>query len=205
VVDPHQLSISNGVYFANQVDCAPMEKPLLDCLTERHLSLFGSIVQWFARYEALMQAVMAAVVGADFAAVMFLTRGLDFNGKRRALLDLLRHRAIPLDQFDRINRHLVVPHTFSALREDIAHSTWTSTTPSSWIQPNWVLLEPPGVKPLRSDPRALGQNFAELDQDKSAYSLERLDETVQTLAANYETFADYLREIGLMGKISRQP
>jgi hypothetical protein len=187
------------------MECAPMEKPLSDCLTERHLSLFGSIVQWFARYEALMQNVMAAVVGADVAAVMFLTRGLTFNGKRRALLDLLRHRAIPLDQFDRINRHLVVPDTFSSLREDIAHSTWISSTPSSWIQPNWVLLEPPGVKPLRSDPCALGQNYVELDQDKLAYSLERLDETVQTLAANYESFEDYLREIGFIGKISKQP
>jgi hypothetical protein len=180
---------------------APMEKLLSDCLTERHLSLFGSIVQWFARYEVLMQDVMAAAAGADPAAVMFMTRGLNFNGKRRALLDLLRHRAIPLDQFDRINHHLVVPDTFSSLRDDIAHSTWLSATRSSWVQPNWILRMPPQVKPLRGDPCALGQNFVELEQDKVAYSLKNLDETAQTLAANYASFVDYLREIGLIGRI----
>jgi hypothetical protein len=145
------------------MECAPMEKPFSDCLTDRHLSLFGSIVQWFARYEVLMQDVMAALAGADSTTVMFLTRGLNFNGKRRALLDLLRHRSIPLDQFDRIDRHLVVPDTFSSLREDIAHSTWILSAPSSWIQPNWILRMPAGVKPLRSDPCALGQNFVELE------------------------------------------
>jgi hypothetical protein len=60
-----------------------MEKPLSDCLTERHLSPVGSIVQWFARYEALMQAVMAAGAGADFAAVMLLTGGRQVAGIAR--------------------------------------------------------------------------------------------------------------------------
>ena len=178
-----------------------MEKPLSDCLTERHLLLFGSIVQWFARYEVLMQDVMAAVAGANSTAVMFLTRGLNFNGKRRALLDLLRHRIVPLDQFDRINSYLLVPNTFFTLRDDIAHSTWISSTPSNWIQPNWILRMPPGVRPLRSDLCASAENFVELEQDKVAYSLEDLNETVQTLAANYESFKGYLREIRLIGKI----
>jgi hypothetical protein len=72
------------------------------CLTERHLTLFGTIVQWFARYELLMQKIMATVIGLDSAAVILLTRGLTFDDKHRALLGLLRHRGIPLDQFDAI-------------------------------------------------------------------------------------------------------
>jgi hypothetical protein len=67
-----------------------------DCLTEQHLLLFGAIIQWFARHELLMQDIMATVAGSDTAAIMLLTRGLDFEGKRQALLDLLRHRAVPL-------------------------------------------------------------------------------------------------------------
>jgi hypothetical protein len=150
-----------------------------------------------------MQDVMAALADADFTAVMFLTRGLNFNGKRRVLLDLLHHRTIPVDQFDRIDRHLVVPDTFPSLREDIAHSTWILSTPSSWIQPNWILRMPAGIKPLRSNPCALGQNFVELERGKVSYGLEDLNETVQTLATNYESFAAYLCEIGLIGKIPR--
>ena len=69
----------------------------MDYLKDRHLLLFGKIVQWFARYELLMQQVMATVTGSDSASVMLLTRGLDFSGKRRALFDLLRHRTDRID------------------------------------------------------------------------------------------------------------
>jgi hypothetical protein len=82
----------------------------LDCLSERHLLLFGTIIQWYARYEFLIQEIMAATAGCDTGSIVVLTQGLDFGGKRRALLDLLRHRNIPLDQYDRINGYLVVPH-----------------------------------------------------------------------------------------------
>src|SRR5580704_8878114 len=96
----------------------------LDCLTERHLLLFGTIIQWFARYELLMQEIMAAVTEADSGSVILLVRGLDFSGKRQALIDLLRHRTIPLDRYDEINRYLMVAHTLTPLRNDIAHSGW---------------------------------------------------------------------------------
>jgi hypothetical protein len=95
----------------------PMKEMSLDCLTERHLLLFGIIIQWFARYELLIQDVMATVVGSDLAAVILLTRDLDFSGKRRALLELLRHWTIPLNQFDRISAYLMVPHTLTPLRK----------------------------------------------------------------------------------------
>jgi hypothetical protein len=94
-----------------------MKEMSLDCLTERHLLLFGIIIQWFARYELLIQDVMATVVGSDLAAVILLTRDLDFSGKRRALLELLRHWTIPLNQFDRISAYLMVPHTLTPLRK----------------------------------------------------------------------------------------
>ena len=56
--------------------------------------------------------------------IMLLTRSLDFSAKRRALFDLLRRRAIPLDQFDRLNEFFTVPQTLAALRDEIAHSAW---------------------------------------------------------------------------------
>jgi hypothetical protein len=58
----------------------------LKCLTERHLLLFGTIIQWFARYDFLMQEIMAMVIGADSGSVMLLTRDLDFSGKTAGLI-----------------------------------------------------------------------------------------------------------------------
>ncbi len=104
-----------------------------DCLTERHLLLFGTIIHWFAGYERLILEISATVAGSDYAAVMLLTRGLDFEGKRKALLDLLRHRAVPLDQYDRVCEYLKIPQGLTQLRNDIAHSTWTAVRYSNWI------------------------------------------------------------------------
>ena len=86
-----------------------MNRAILGSLTERHLMLFGTIIQLFARYELLMQEVMTTVSGADPAAIMLLTRGLNFREKRRALLDLLFHWTVPVDQYDRIGAFLLVP------------------------------------------------------------------------------------------------
>jgi hypothetical protein len=168
-----------------------MNKVRLDLLTERHLLLFGTIMQWFAQYELLMQEVMAVIAGCDPAVIMLLTRGLDFSGKRRALLDLLRHRTVPVDRYDRISSYLVVPHTLTPLRNDIAHSVWRPGTSASGIQPDWLLRLPRGIKPLH------GNDLP--DENNVEYSLEDLNETVETLAENYERLSDYLREIGLLG------
>jgi hypothetical protein len=168
------------------------KKPGIDHLTERHLLLFGTIIQWFARYELLMQEVMASVAGTDSGAVMLLTRGLDFNSKRSTLLDLLRRRAIPFDQYDRLNEYLTVPHTLTPLRDDIAHSAWIPGPSSNSVQPDWILRIPPGVRPLH------GKGLFEREADSFAYSLESLSENVTTLATNYERLSDYLQEVGLL-------
>jgi len=170
-----------------------MARPGLDHLTDRHLLLFGTIVQWFAQYEVLMREVMAKVAGCDAAAVMLMTRSLDFAAKRRALLDLLRHREVPLDRYDRINEFLAVPHTLTPLRNDIAHSAWIPASTEHWIQPDWILHLPPGVRPLHGD------EFVEHQEDKMAYSLDDLGEAAERLVANYKAFAGYLLEVGLVG------
>lgn len=168
-----------------------MKKAQQDYLTEQHLLLFGTIVQWFARYELLMQEVMATVAGSDSASVMLLTRGLDFSGKRRALFDLLRHRNIPLDQYDLIERYLMIPHTLTPLRNDIVHSVWVPGPSSGLIQPDWILRLPPSIRPLH------GEAYVEQQEDKAAYTLEDLREAIDALAANYARFSDYLRETEL--------
>ena len=169
-----------------------MKNALRDYLTNQHLLLFGSIVQWFARYELLMQEIMATVAGSDSASIMLLTRGLDFTGKRRALFDLLRHRRFPLDQYDLIERYLMIPHTLTPLRNEIVHSTWVPGASSNSIQPDWILRLPASIRPF------YGAAFVEHQEDRIGYTLDDLGGAVERLAANYERFSDYLREVGLV-------
>jgi hypothetical protein len=175
-----------------------MNETTLDSLGERHLQLFGTIIQWFAQYESLMQDVMATVTGSDFAAIMLLTRGLDFNEKRLALLDLLRHRPVPLDHFDRVCSYLTIPQNFAPLRNDIAHSTWRSSEPANSIQPNWILRLPAGIVPLRNDPNAPEEAFIERGQDDVAYTLDDLEKIAVALAGNHRQFFEYLLQVGLV-------
>ncbi|HEY1542372.1 MAG TPA: hypothetical protein VGG01_08180 [Xanthobacteraceae bacterium] len=180
-----------------------MNKAILGSLSERHLLLFGAIVQLFAQYELLMQEVMTKVSGADRAAIMLLTRRLDFGEKRRALLDLLYHWTVPVDQYDRLSAFLLVPENLSQLRHDIAHAAWIADQSSSWIQPDWILRIPPSVKPLYPDPRAGSERFIERTDDKMTYTLQGLEDIVNSLASNYELLVEYLGQIDLIHKDAR--
>jgi hypothetical protein len=162
------------------------------CLSDRHLTLFGAIIRWYARHEQLMLRLMAAVAGCDGSAVMILTSNLDFNGRRSALLDLLRHRATPLSLYDRICHFLTVPGTILRLRNDIAHSPWTAAPNTHLIQPVWIFRRQPGVKPLHGDPDDVERRYVECDDDKLDYSLEDLESSVRTLAENYQAFAAFV-------------
>jgi hypothetical protein len=177
-----------------------MNKDILGGLTERHLMLFGTIVQLFAQYELLMQEVMTKVSGADPAAIMLLSRRLDFGDKRRALLDLLYHWTVPVDQYDRIGAFLLVPENLAGLRHDIAHSAWIADQSSSWIQPDWILRVPPSVKPLYDDPRAGRERFIERTDNKTTYTVQGLEDIVNSLASNYELLVEYLQQIDLIRK-----
>jgi hypothetical protein len=175
-----------------------MTENSLNCLTDRHLLLFGTIIHWFARYELLMQAVIANVAGSDLAAVMLVTRDLDFSKKHSVVLDLLRHRAIPIDQLDRVGHYLTIPRTRARLRNDIAHSTWILSESPHLIQPEWIFKLPPRIKPVRDDSDVPGEHYIERNEDQLAYSLDDLEEIVAALAENHRRFSEYLLEVGLI-------
>ena len=174
-----------------------MKHAAMDSLSPRHLQLFGAVVQWFAHYELLMQDIMATVAGSDAAAIMVLTRRLDFASRRRALLDLLRHRSAPMDQFDAIRGYLAIPHSLTPLRNNIAHAAWKPGVTPSGIQPNWILRVPPSVKPSRGDPATAGL-YVEDDDDRIEYTLDDLVQVVESLAGNYALFQAYLNEVNLV-------
>jgi len=171
----------------------------LGCLGSQHLQLFGAIVQWFARYEQLMRDVISSLTGADGTAVMLLTRRLDFGARREALLDLLRYRRVPLDQFDRIHAFLLVPHTHAQLLHDICHAGWAPGKPPGSLQPEWILNLPPTIAPLREVADQGGEASLLRDDGESAYSLDDLRAVVDVLASHHDALAAYLRQIGLLG------
>ena len=175
-----------------------MNRAILGSLTERHLMLFGTIIQLFARYELLMQEVMTTVSGADPAAIMLLTRSLDFREKRRALLDLLFHWTVPVDQYDRISTFLLVPEELTPLHNDIAHAAWVSDHSSSWIQPDWILRTPNSIKPMRDAPLVGGARFIERNDDKATYTIQGLEDIINSLASNFELLTEYLQGVKLI-------
>jgi hypothetical protein len=168
-----------------------------DCIDDQHLLFFGRVIHCFARHEALMQEIIAAVSGADVASIKLLTRSLSFTEKRDALFNLLRHRAAPLDQIDQIQDYLLVLKTFTPLRDDIAHSVWIEGKPSNLIWPDWLTAGPlTAIKPMHDIGRS-ERDFIEDDADKVTYTLDELKADVETLEKNYVRFREYAAGIGL--------
>lgn len=166
-------------------------------LTERHLLLFGTIIQWFARYESLMQEIMATVSGADATSIKLLTDGIGFAEKRRALLNLLRHRAVPFDQIEQIQSYLQVVRTFAQLRDDIAHSVWITGQPQNLIWPAWLTHGPlTAVKPLHDLGKHM-EDFVEDKDDKVTYTLDDFADISESLATNYTGLREYAVGHGL--------
>ena len=175
-----------------------------DCVTERHLMLFGTIVRWFARHEVLMQQIIATVIGSDLADVMLLTKTLTTGEKRIALLGLLRHREIPLDRFDAVYNYLIILETFSFLMNDIKHSEWIAGKASRSIQPDWILKPKPTIKPVHSGEDGRSPGVLEDYEDKVEYTLEELTEIVETLSENYQSFSAYCRSVGLLVPMEKE-
>jgi len=165
-------------------------------LTEPCLAQFGAIVHWFARYECLMQRVMAKASDADGASVLAMTKELGFSQKRRALLKLLRHRDAPLDEIDAIRDYLKLPARLEPLRDDIAHCEWTQGANEDSVQPSWILRPPATIKAVH-DPAVAHRGGDDEDaEDLAGYTLAELAGIALRLAENYASFRAYLEQVG---------
>ncbi len=161
-------------------------------LTQQQLLLFGTVIQWFARYEVLMQEIMATVSGADVTAIKLLTVDLDFIAKRNALFRMLRYKALPHDHVDQIQSYFQVVDAFLSLRNDIAHSIWVKGTPQNSIWPLWLTHGPlQGIKPS-------GAEGSAPSRDETIYSVEDLTEVSRNIAANFAGLSSYVAGLGLV-------
>jgi hypothetical protein len=175
-----------------------MSQGTKDHITDQHLVLFGSIVQCFAHHELLIQEIMATVSGADVTSIRLLTSGLSFTEKWSALFNLLRHRAVPFDQVDQIRRYLQMPRTYTALRDDITHSTWIEGVPRNAIQPLWLTHGPmTALKPVHDIAKG-SKEFIEEYEDQITYTLDDLTEISENLAVNCAELRDYITKVDLV-------
>jgi hypothetical protein len=164
---------------------------------DEYLRHFGEILQCFAEYEAVMQEIMAAVSGADLTSIRLLTMGLNFTDKRDALFNLLRHRAVPIDRVEHVRNYLQMPRTYTALRNDIAHSIWADTEPRNAIRPLWATHGPlKAVKPVHDIGKGQ-KEFIEDYEDRVAYTLDDLREIAANLTRDCAQFRAYVTSVGL--------
>lgn len=163
-----------------------------EILTQRHLAVFGAILQGFARYELTIEHAIAGLLQTDTSSIAVLMRQVSFMDKRMALLDLLRERSVPGDRWERIFAHLAVPACHVGLRNYIAHSTWTASPEPKSIQPNWILRWPSGIEPELQAPRS----------EDNQYTFEMLDEIAGNLASGHRQFLAYLNDVGLISSPS---
>jgi hypothetical protein len=168
-------------------------------VSEKHLLLFGTIVQNFAAHELLIARIMAHVLGTQVPAVLLLTRTLSFEEKRKALLDLLRHLQAPLDQYDCVNSFLSFLLPFVRLRYDIVHSTWRAAPTPAAIQPAWILNPPARISPVHAEADSLPGDFVEDEEERLAYSVDELAEIAASIEKNFAKFSAYVDRNGLAG------
>ena len=169
-------------------------------VSQKHLLLFGTIVQNFAAHELLTARIMAHALGTEVPAVLLLTRTLSIEEKRKAVLDLLRHLQAPLDQYDCVNSFLSFLLPFIRLRYDIVHSSWRPAPTPAAIQPAWILNPPARISPLHAAADSLPGVFVEDQEEKLAYSLDELAEIAAALEKNLANFSAFVDESGLAGQ-----
>jgi hypothetical protein len=145
-----------------------------------------------------VEEIMATISGADVTSIKLLTTDLNFTKKREALFNLLRHRAVPLDQVEQIRSHLLILQVFTPLRDDIVHSVWIEGKPQNSIWPVWLSHGPlTAIKPWH-DLDKHAKEFVENDEDQVTYTVDNLQEIVENLEGNYAPFQQYAIEVGLV-------
>jgi hypothetical protein len=177
---------------------AEMHNTIPTCLEQAHVERFGTIVQWYARHELLMQEIIASVTGSDLGSIILLTQHHDVATQMEAVRDLLQRHAVPLNQVDQILAYLTLLGTFAPLHHDILHASWVRGHLPDSIQPDWILRRPPVIEAVREDMHLPRRSFLGRETGEHSFCLEDLDSIARQLATNHAGLSRYLGEIGLV-------
>jgi hypothetical protein len=150
------------------------------------LAAFGAVVQCFARVELLMQAMMAALTGADLDAVMLMTSSLSYSARRDALLSLVDGVDMAEARRDGLKARLGRIQRDGKLRNWIAHSTWKPGT------------RPGSIKPFQVQSRGGKMTALGFDEAERDWTTAELIEIADDLGRAYNELAEYLHSEGFM-------
>lgn len=154
-----------------------------------HAAAFGYIIHLFAKFEQNMQIAVAGMLDIDFGSAMLLMGDTTYRQKRQTTRHIHTTRGIDGRIHAKFNDLLDEFHSFSSLRNHIAHSIWTTGQRKNSIKPMYVKL--------RGDfPKPIGHWHNEKD-----YTLTELQEAANTLNDILRRFDAFLVETGLLERV----
>jgi hypothetical protein len=153
-------------------------------LTREHLLACGAIIQMFARHERLLDLIMVTLVEGN-SLVMVMTSGLSYRAKHDAVKAVLKAARSARQHVERINGFIGEIDQYSGLRNHMAHSIWTLGS------------RPGSVKPV-SVTRGGKTKWLGFGPDERDYTLEQLNQIVDTLNERVGEFQRFLLEVGII-------
>lgn len=154
--------------------------------SDEHLRAFGHIVHIFARFELVIQVVLASIAGGNLTLMQMVTSGLGYSGKRDALLSVLQHCSYEDDRVSRLRGFLDEIHQWSPLRNAIAHHNWKAG------------IRPGSIKPIYIAVRGGAGKVKGVAPEEREYTAGELMDIATGLGEVYNRLTDYLDAIGFI-------
>jgi len=159
-------------------------------VTPEHAEAFGYIIHSFAKLELHMQTVVAGMLDTDVATAILLMGDTNYRQKRQTVRNIHQTRGIDGLVHPGLTDLLDEMHTYSGVRNHIAHSIWTSGQRPGSIKPMYLKL--------RSEfPAPVGHWHNEKD-----YTLEELRAAASSLNDISRRFVQFLEDTGLMARVT---
>lgn len=152
---------------------------------------FGTIVQWFARHEYLMEVIAANLSGCPIANAAFFMAETGYAGKRNITKSLISLSSLEPKKQERLQWLLGQLHKHNQLRNAIAHNTWCEGTRSG------------SIKPLGIRVRTGKAEITGIDPSEPDHTTAELWAAADDLAKNYNQLRDYLVELEFLKDIDR--
>lgn len=152
-------------------------KPVLD---RYHLTLFGGIIQLFAKVEVGFKLVLAGLINTDISTAVILSDSYTSMQLRRVVKSLSK---LPNSRLSSENNEKLVHlvghfKTFGPVRNHIAHNQWTEGHQSETIKPMLIDIRSEKPKHVGMDPDE--EEYTHDDLLKKYHDLQKLADDIYT-------------------------
>ena len=165
------------------------ETDIPSVVTPEHAKAFGFIIHIFAKLELHMQTAVAGMLDTDVATAILLMGDTNYRQKRQTVKNIHQTRGIDGRVHLGLTDLLDEMHSYSGLRNHIAHSIWTSGQRRGSIKPMYLKLR-------GKFPTPVGGKHHEKD-----YTLKELRAAANSLNDISRRFVQFLEDTGLMARV----